>query len=90
MFYKMIKCTSELGHHATTVVLCQFVSDTDYPTAFRSLEDRSSNDAMDAMYQFMWDVTGKATYFPKDLLKWSQKLSSQAFFRAVFPELSPT
>jgi len=57
MFYKMIKCTSELGHHATTVVLCQFVSDTDYPTAFRSLEDRSSNDAMDAMYQFMWDVT---------------------------------
>ena len=53
----MIKCTSELGHHVTTVVLCQFVSDSDYPTAFRSLEDRGSCDAMDAMYPFMWDVT---------------------------------
>ena len=57
VFHKMIKCTSELGHHVTTVVLCQFVSDSDYPTAFRSLEDRGSCDAMDAMYPFMWDVT---------------------------------
>ena len=57
IFHKMIKCASELGHHATTVVLCQFVSDSDYPTAFRSMEDRCSNDAMDDMYQFMWDVT---------------------------------
>ena len=59
IFHKMIKCTSELGHHATTVVLCQFLGtdSADYPTAFRSLEDRGSNDCMDDMYPFLWDVT---------------------------------
>ena len=59
IFHKMIKCTTELGHHATTVVLCQFLGtdSADYPTAFRSLEDRGSNDCMDDMYPFLWDVT---------------------------------
>jgi integrator complex subunit 8 len=59
IFHGMIKCTSELGHHATTVVLCQFLGtdSADYPTAFRSLEDRGSNDCMDDMYPFLWDVT---------------------------------
>ena len=59
IFHKMIKCTTELGHHATTVVLCQFLGtdSADYPTAFRALEDRGSNDCMDDMYPFLWDVT---------------------------------
>ena len=42
-------------------VLCQFVGgnggDCDYATAFRSLEERNSNDAMDELYDFIWDVT---------------------------------
>ena len=44
-----------------TAVLCQFAggsgSDCDYATAFRSLEERNSCDAMDELYDFIWDVT---------------------------------
>ena len=44
-----------------TAVLCQFAggngSDCDYATAFRALEERNSNDSMDELYDFIWDVT---------------------------------
>lgn len=57
IFHKMVRCTAELGQLATTVVLCQFVSDCDYAVAFRYLEDRGSCDAMDDLYAYIWDVT---------------------------------
>lgn len=38
-------------------ILCQFLDEVDYATAFRCLQERSCNDAMDSLYQFMWDVT---------------------------------
>lgn len=57
MFVKMIKCTSELGHHAESMVLCQYQSEVDYVTAFKALEERNSFDAMDSLYAFVWDVT---------------------------------
>ena len=57
IFVKMIKCTSELGHHAESMVLCQYQSEVDYVTAFKSLEERNGFDAMDSLYPFLWDVT---------------------------------
>lgn len=57
IFVKMIKCTSELGHHGESMVLCQFQSEVDYVTAFKSLEERNGFDAMDGLYPFLWDVT---------------------------------
>ena len=57
IFVKMIKCTSELGHHAESMVLCQYQSEVDYVTAFKSLEERNGFDAMDGLYPFLWDVT---------------------------------
>ena len=46
IFVKMIKCTSELGHHAESMILCQFQSEVDYVTAFKSLEERNGYDGM--------------------------------------------
>ena len=57
MFIKMIKCTSELGHHAESMILCQYQSEVDYVTAFKALEERNGFDAMDSLYPFLWDVT---------------------------------
>ena len=57
IFVKMIKCTSELGHHGESIVLCQFQSEVDYVTAFKSLEERNGFDAMDGLYPFLWEVT---------------------------------
>lgn len=57
IFNKMIKCTSELGHHAESMILCQFLGEVDYVTAFKALEERSGFDGMDALYQYLWDVT---------------------------------
>jgi hypothetical protein len=37
MFVKMIKCTSELGHNAESMVLCQLQTEVDYVTAFKVL-----------------------------------------------------
>ncbi len=57
MFVKMVKSTTELGHHAQSVVLCQFQSEVDYVTAFKALEERTCYDAMDDLYAFLWDIT---------------------------------
>ena len=39
------------------MVLSQFQSEVDYVTAFKSLEERNAFDGMDALYQYLWDVT---------------------------------
>jgi integrator complex subunit 8 len=41
-------------------VLCQFLEEVDYTTAFKSLGDIKSNtcsDAMDSFYSCVWDIT---------------------------------
>ena len=38
-------------------VLCQFLHEVDYATAFRCLQERNGNDAMDSLYGCMWDTT---------------------------------
>ena len=38
-------------------VICQFMDETDYATAFKSLQEKNAHDAMDTYYEFMWDVT---------------------------------
>ena len=38
-------------------LLCQFLEEVDYATAFRCLQERTCNDAMDSLYPFIWDVT---------------------------------
>ncbi|TRY75313.1 hypothetical protein TCAL_01659 [Tigriopus californicus] len=53
----MVKCLRELGCHSFAVALCQCMHDVDYCLAFKSLEERQSNDAMDGLYSKMWDTT---------------------------------
>ena len=47
-------CCSALHQVA---VLCQFLDEVDYATAFNALQERNCNDAMDAFYHCIWDAT---------------------------------
>uniref|UniRef100_A0A7N8WXH6 Integrator complex subunit 8 n=1 Tax=Mastacembelus armatus TaxID=205130 RepID=A0A7N8WXH6_9TELE len=38
-------------------VLCQFLREVDYMTAFKALQEQNSHDAMDSLYDYIWDVT---------------------------------
>ncbi len=38
-------------------MLCQFLDDVDYATAFKALQERATHDAMDTYYDCIWDVT---------------------------------
>uniref|UniRef100_A0A3B4ELE2 INTS8 TPR repeats domain-containing protein n=1 Tax=Pygocentrus nattereri TaxID=42514 RepID=A0A3B4ELE2_PYGNA len=38
-------------------VLCQFLREVDYMTAFKALQEQTSHDSMDSFYQYIWDVT---------------------------------
>uniref|UniRef100_A0A667XG39 Integrator complex subunit 8 n=1 Tax=Myripristis murdjan TaxID=586833 RepID=A0A667XG39_9TELE len=38
-------------------VLCQFLREVDYMTAFKALQEQNSHDAMDSYYDYIWDVT---------------------------------
>ncbi|XP_063672488.1 integrator complex subunit 8 isoform X4 [Pan troglodytes] len=38
-------------------ILCQFLREIDYKTAFKSLQEQNSHDAMDSYYDYIWDVT---------------------------------
>ncbi|KAJ8389423.1 hypothetical protein AAFF_G00119610 [Aldrovandia affinis] len=54
---RMIKCCSLLNCHTQVAVLCQFLREVDYMTAFKALQEQSSHDAMDSFYDYIWDVT---------------------------------
>lgn len=59
-FRRMIKCCSQLQCHTQAAVLCQFLEETDYATAFKSLGDvksSSCSDSMDSYYNCIWDIT---------------------------------
>lgn len=56
---RMIKCTTNLGSYMQAAILCQFLDETDYALAFKSITEKtySFSDAMDAYYGCIWDVT---------------------------------
>ncbi|XP_063237088.1 integrator complex subunit 8 isoform X2 [Bacillus rossius redtenbacheri] len=60
VYRRMIKCCTHLQAHTQAAVLCQFLEDVDYATAFKSLGEMKSSscsDAMDAYYPCIWDTT---------------------------------
>lgn len=60
VYKRMIKCCSQLQCHTQAAVLCQFLDDVDYTTAFKCLSETKSShcvDAMDAYYPCIWDLT---------------------------------
>lgn len=61
VYRRMIKCCTNLQCHTQAAVLCQFLEEVDYTTAFKSLGDTKSSgsccDAMDAYYNCIWDTT---------------------------------
>nr|XP_032830596.1 integrator complex subunit 8 [Petromyzon marinus] len=54
---RLIKCCSLLNCHTQAAVLCQFIKELDYPTAFKALQEQNSSDSMDMYYDYIWDVT---------------------------------
>ncbi|XP_073186640.1 integrator complex subunit 8 isoform X5 [Lepidochelys kempii] len=54
---RMIKCCSLLNCHTQVAILCQFLREVDYKTAFKALQEQNSHDAMDSYYDYIWDVT---------------------------------
>uniref|UniRef100_A0A803SLX2 Integrator complex subunit 8 n=1 Tax=Anolis carolinensis TaxID=28377 RepID=A0A803SLX2_ANOCA len=38
-------------------ILCQFLREVDYKTAFKALQEQNSHDAMDSYYDYIWDIT---------------------------------
>ncbi|NXK94299.1 INT8 protein, partial [Formicarius rufipectus] len=54
---RMIKCCSLLNCHTQVAILCQFLREVDYKTAFKALQEQNSHDAMDSYYEYIWDVT---------------------------------
>ena len=38
------------------MVFCQFIEPVDYNTAFKSIQERHGEDAMDCFYDYLWDV----------------------------------
>ncbi|KFQ27736.1 Integrator complex subunit 8, partial [Mesitornis unicolor] len=54
---RMIKCCSLLNCHTQVAILCQFLREVDYKTAFKALQELNSHDAMDSYYEYIWDVT---------------------------------
>ncbi|XP_027712755.1 integrator complex subunit 8 isoform X3 [Vombatus ursinus] len=53
---RMIKCCSSLNCHTQVAILCQFLREVDYKTAFKALQEQNSYDAMDSYYDYIWDV----------------------------------
>lgn len=54
---RMIKCCSMMNCHTQVAILCQFLREVDYMTAFKALQEQNSHDAMDSFYDYIWDVT---------------------------------
>lgn len=56
---RMIKCSSNLGCFMQAAVLCQFLDETDYGLAFKSVSEKTASfsDAMDSYYGCIWDPT---------------------------------
>jgi len=56
VYKRMIKCLSQMNCHTQAGVLCQFLEEVDYNTAFKSLTECVCHDCMDTYYDCIWDV----------------------------------
>uniref|UniRef100_A0A1B6FX52 INTS8 TPR repeats domain-containing protein n=1 Tax=Cuerna arida TaxID=1464854 RepID=A0A1B6FX52_9HEMI len=56
VYKRMIKCLSQLHCHTQAGVLCQFLEEVDYNTAFKSFTESVCHDCMDTYYDCIWDV----------------------------------
>ena len=57
IYRRMIKSCASLGCFTQAAVLCQFLSEPDYMSAFRYLsEQKPCNDAVDSYYNYFWDT----------------------------------
>lgn len=57
VYRRMVKCCSYLQCHTQVAVLCQFLDETDYTTAFKALQEKNVYDAMDSYYPCIWDIS---------------------------------
>lgn len=60
VYRRMIKCCSQMQCHTQAAIMCQFLDEVDYTTAFKSLGDVKSStcsDSMDSYYNCIWDTT---------------------------------
>ncbi|ELT95112.1 hypothetical protein CAPTEDRAFT_120429, partial [Capitella teleta] len=58
VYQRLIKCCSQIKCHTQVVaVLCQCLEEVDYAHAFKALQETNSNDSMDSMYSFIWDIS---------------------------------
>ncbi|CAI9737955.1 Hypothetical predicted protein [Octopus vulgaris] len=57
VYRKMIKCCSYLQCHTQVAILCQFLENIDYTTAFKALQETTIYDAQDIYYYFIWDLS---------------------------------
>lgn len=57
VYRRLIKCCSYLQCHTQVAVLCQYLEEPDYNTAFKALQERTIYDAMDTYYSCIWDVS---------------------------------
>uniref|UniRef100_A0A4W3HA53 Integrator complex subunit 8 n=1 Tax=Callorhinchus milii TaxID=7868 RepID=A0A4W3HA53_CALMI len=53
-------------------ILCQFLREVDYMTAFKALQEQNSHDAMDSYYDYIWDIT-ILEYLTRILLQFFQR-----------------
>nr|XP_018903528.1 PREDICTED: integrator complex subunit 8 [Bemisia tabaci] len=55
VFKRMIKACMSLQCYTQAAVLCQFLEEVDYATAFKCLSENNCSDAMDSYYNYIWD-----------------------------------
>lgn len=56
VYKRMIKCLTQLQCHVQAAVMCQFLEEIDYHTAFKCLAEPLCSDALDAHYMCVWDI----------------------------------
>lgn len=56
VYKRMIKCLTQLQCHVQAAVMCQFLEEIDYHTAFKCLAEPVCTDALDTHYTCFWDI----------------------------------
>lgn len=56
VYKRMIKCLTQLQCHVQAAVMCQFLEEIDYHTAFKCLAEPMCSDALDTHYSCFWDI----------------------------------
>ena len=54
---RCIRSCSQLQCHTQAAILCQFLDEVDYVTAFKCLQEKTGQDSMDSYYNCIWDLS---------------------------------